>query len=166
MVATVDAVVCLSGDGLARVQPSITLAETYRCALVLAGSRDAPPEAYHWLDVLPYTTALPAARVWTVDAENTWEQAVNVVALARERGWVTLVIVASGWHVIRAWLTFVRALGGVYDLRLYPYKVASPRMDTAAFLAAEMAKLTAYRLRGHCADDGETLAYLTWREAA
>lgn len=162
----VDAVVCLSGDGLARVLPSVHLAELYGCHLVLAGSRDAPPEAYHWLNVMPYTESLPAGRVVCVDAENTWEQAVNVIAVARRRGWLTLVLVASGWHVLRAFLTFVKALHGQHDLVFLPYRVDSARMDTPAFLLEEVAKIALYRLKGHCATEAEMQAYWDWRAAA
>lgn len=162
----VDAVACLSGDGLTRVLPAVAIARAEGCHLVLAGSRDAPPEAYHWLDVLPHTTTLPAARVVCVDALNTWEQAVNVVAVARTRGWTRLAIVASGWHAGRAWLTFVKALGGQYDLRITVFRVASPHMDSEAFRQEEDAKIVAYRQLGHVATDQEAAAYLLWLGAA
>lgn len=42
------------------------------------------------------------ALVLETESRNTWENAVNTLALARERGWTRLAVVTSAWHVPRA----------------------------------------------------------------
>ena len=50
-------------------------------------------------------------RILIEDAShNTREQAVNTVALAMEHGWTKLILVASPYHMYRAYLTFLQAL--------------------------------------------------------
>jgi uncharacterized SAM-binding protein YcdF (DUF218 family) len=159
----VDAVICLSGDGLVRVRPAVEIARSQGCVLVLAGSRsdhaafDSPRA--HW-ELLEHTRALSAEKVVCLDALNTWEQAVNTVALARARGWQAITIVASGHHITRAYLTFVKALGGRYDIALWPCSVPSERMGTDEFRAKEEAKIAVYTGIGNCANAEELADYV------
>ncbi len=44
------------------------------------------------------------------ESTNTREQAVNVVKIAEEKSWRRIILVASGFHLPRAFLTFVQAV--------------------------------------------------------
>jgi uncharacterized SAM-binding protein YcdF (DUF218 family) len=101
---------------------------------------------------------------------NTREQAVNVVEIAAKRDWRRLLLVASAYHMPRAFLTFVCAIreaGLAQTVELTaapvtssPWFGAPAGMDTPriALLEEEFAKIDAYR--EHVATYEEGLAYL------
>ena len=53
-------------------------------------------------------------------SEHTGQQARNVVELAEKNEWGRIVVVASNYHIVRAYLSFVRAIGD-RDIHVIPY---------------------------------------------
>lgn len=110
-----DAIVVLCGEDCG---PRLSMAwELYARqaapGIVLTGGKHQPPR---WtganaarLDLLGKGVA-PDRILIDADAQHTREQAINTLALAREKGWKRLTIVASDYHLPRAFLTFLAAV--------------------------------------------------------
>jgi uncharacterized SAM-binding protein YcdF (DUF218 family) len=171
-----DAIVVLSGDGEGRLNFACGMLQQGGAQhLVLSGGVDKPPFALTAHDlarkaidrgVAPDRLCLEAA------SKNTREQAVNVVAMAAEREWGRLLLVASPFHAWRAFLTFVQALTDA-GLRERVHLINAPAsqlkwwavpdgrdMDRLGLLNQELEKIEAYRALGHVASWAEGLAYL------
>ena len=116
---TADAVVVLGGHA-ERVGVGLQL-RAAGAAPVLALSSGCPPDA---------GGGVPAIRFVPVPF-NTRGEARAVARLARERGWESIIVVTSGYHVRRARLLFARAVpaevrfvGSAYPRLLAPFAVA------------------------------------------
>lgn len=102
-------------------------------------------------------------------SENTHEQAERVVDMAEQQGWTHLLLVASAYHLPRAFLTFLRTLTTrrlADSVRIVPVAVpdtwfASPPGSSstrAELLELEWAKVGEYA--EHVAVPAEGIAYL------
>jgi uncharacterized SAM-binding protein YcdF (DUF218 family) len=110
----------------------------------------------------------------TVDAQSphTRAQALRVIAESKAQSWSRLLIVASAYHLPRAFLTFLQAAddAGIADTcHLVPVPVlhapwsGCPKDMTEtrlALLARETQKVETYRGFGHCATYARGVAYL------
>lgn len=108
------------------------------------------------------------------EASNTREQAESVVVMAQKEGWRRVQIVASAYHVYRAFLTFVQALkdaGADESLQITPAPVshtpwfgtpAGMDMTRADLLAGEFEKIEAYA--GDVASYADGIEYLRFWE--
>ena len=109
-----DAVVLLTGEGESRVGVAAELvARGAAPIIVITGGLDRPPyciPAAKLKGPVMGKGVAPSAIIVDNEAMNTAEQARNTIALAVERGWKRLILVASPEHVYRAHLTFVHAL--------------------------------------------------------
>lgn len=113
----------------------------------------------------------PSRIILEDESQNTHEQAVNVVALAKKREWRRILLVASAYHMPRAWLTFLKATleAGIADsLQIVPAPTShtpwggSPSgMDDSRLnlLTKELMKIEAYRGMGHVASYEDALRY-------
>lgn len=101
--AAADAVVALDGDRPRRLRRALV---EEGCAPVLVAFRgaDQAPELFARGGLGYETVSL------VPDPSTTRGEARGVAALARERGWRSVVVVTSTWHVTRARLIFRRAL--------------------------------------------------------
>jgi uncharacterized SAM-binding protein YcdF (DUF218 family) len=122
-----DVLAVLSGDGEARVELAAALmAQAAAPMMLITGGRDAPPFSLTAKELTRRAIGCGVAfdRILLDEqAQNTHEQAVNVVATAKERDWKRILIVASPYHMPRAFLTFLRELqnAGLADtVRLIP----------------------------------------------
>ena len=123
-----DAIVVLAGeDGRPRSDVAV---QFYRSKvapfIVLSGGLDEPPHLQGAKTLLPVLLdqGIPEEDiVLDCTSRNTHQQAVNVVNLAAEHEWRTLVLVASPGHLYRAFLTFLKVLqetGQTETIRLVP----------------------------------------------
>jgi uncharacterized SAM-binding protein YcdF (DUF218 family) len=81
--------------------------------IVLSGGVHNPPAKYGADQMRGplYGAGVSPTRVLVDDrSQNTWEQAHEVIKMARDRKWRRILVVASPYHTYRAFLTFVRAL--------------------------------------------------------
>jgi len=86
--------------------------EDYAPPIVLTGGLNDPPAKMGAETLAPKVLAAgvaPDRLILDTAAMNTREQAVNVVALAKEHGWRRLMLVVSPYHAPRAFLTFLKA---------------------------------------------------------
>lgn len=168
---TADAIVVLCGeDAEGRGDVAVELL-TQQAApvIVCAGGLDDPPRR---MDGVTLSTQLltkgiaPDRLIVESGSQNTHEQAVHVVEMAEANQWKRLLIVASAYHLPRAFLTFIKAVGD-RDLRLVPmapthlsWWYAPPGMDTPRIelLKTDLAKIAQYA--DHCATVDEGIAYL------
>lgn len=150
-----DAAVVLCGeDGLARLRAGVgLLAQGATKGLLLSGGRSEPPAILSANDLVPTALSMGVGldRIALETAgTNTAEQARAVASRACMEGWRRMLLVASGYHLPRAFLTFLKAWAG--PGRLIPFCAyakwtdAPPGVDrTRAQLArVDWAKIAAY----------------------
>ncbi len=170
-----DAVVILGGeDAIPRCQAGFQFfVQGVAPNLVVSGGKHAPP---HLVSAVMLRQALigfgvAPDRITVEDrSQNTHQQAVNVLAIAQERNWDRLILVASPYHAPRAFLTFLAVLGehkdGVRIMSLAADQTSwwgTPEGSPATrseLRRLEMAKIEEYRKLGHCASYHDGLAYL------
>lgn len=158
-----DALIVLAGDRYKRADHGAQLFKEGRAPrMILSGG-------------LPETSfAIPASKLLTrvielgvpKDAilaeersQNTREQAVAVLKIARERGWKSIAIIASPEHQPRAFLTFLQAAQEFgYDIALQNAPV--PSEIDSDFLRSELAKIEEYQKKGDVASYEEGVRYL------
>ncbi len=110
-----DAIILLAGeDALFRAHTAMHLFSTGGGPfLVVSGGRHGPPRHVGAPEVRKYLIGkgVDPERIIVDDgSQNTREQAVAVVAMAVEESWHRIILVASSYHLPRAFLTFVKAL--------------------------------------------------------
>ena len=110
-----DAVVVLCGeDPEPRIGVAAQLfAQGAGLWVLLTGGKHEPPRWFSAEKLTPSLLGLGVSHTRVVidnESMNTREQAVNTVAAAIEKGWKRLLLVASGYHQYRAFLTFLKAL--------------------------------------------------------
>jgi uncharacterized SAM-binding protein YcdF (DUF218 family) len=160
-----DVIVCLAGeDGENR---ALVAAELFKMGMapgiLVTGGLDRSPH----LGALPTTTLLYGRgivfdRIVTdASAANTREQAVNTIDKAQRRGWKRLILVASAYHMPRAYLTFLKALqdARAADVCVVPAAVLGADRFTER-LALECEKIDRYGDTGDVASYADGLAYL------
>lgn len=170
-----DAVVVLCGeDALARVQ---TGAECMRssCAstMVLTGGVHYPPRVLSAEDMAAEALALgvaPANLIIEPTAKNTRDQSTQVIELAQSNKWKRLLIVASSYHLPRAYLTFLAAVDRVTPANsihlvpvpstaLWKEPVPHGRGSRLAHFDTELQKIAKHQQTGDCATYRRALQY-------
>jgi len=171
-----DVLVLLAGEDArprAAVACELVRRDAAPAMLITGGETTGPHDGAHDTSVYVMNDGLAPDRI-TVDAKaaHTRAQAVNVIRAAKAAGWKRMLLVASAYHLPRAFLTFLAeatAEGVAETLHIVPVPVVhqpwsgSPARMTEtrlALLAREMEKIEAYRGLGHCARYADGLAYL------
>lgn len=168
----VDALVVLCGeDAQARVDFALQLFKQEAAPVILlSGGYHQPPailSAEHLAGPLMGQGIAPSRIMLERESQNTYQQAANVLARARLEGWGSLMLVASAYHLPRAFLTFVRAMEEDDKVRIVPVAASQsrwvdqpPGVDRTRdqLFAVELSKIGVYR--EHVATWGEGLAKL------
>lgn len=173
---TADAIVLLEGDGYQRVGHAVELFKAgWAPRLIISGGVDEPSKGnYHARDLAKVVEKEGVARdqiVLEAGSTNTREQAVEVLKLAAENDWRRLIIVASHYHIFRAFLTFLRAVKQrQMDLELYAapvrplsWFVNGSNRSRLDLLELEFQKIQQYKRDVATFEEG--IEYLKWREA-
>lgn len=173
-----DAIILLEGDGYHRVESAVRMyTEGFAPVIVVSGgavhqgSFTVPAPA---LAEKIVRAGIPQRRV-IVEAESrsTREQAVAVMKIARENKWKKIILVASAFHQVRAYLTFLQAMKEMHmkfvifnaPVRGLPwFRETSSERTRIALLASEMEKINVYAKKGHIASFSEMFAYERWKE--
>ncbi len=114
-----DAIIFLQGDRLDRALAVVSLYKNgFARSILITGNNDliGHSERHEENDV-----HLSELERWLIErgvpkdaiaiddqSMNTIDQAINVLKLAKGEGWSTLLVVTSPFHVLRAYLTFIR----------------------------------------------------------
>ncbi|MEK7208962.1 MAG: YdcF family protein [Patescibacteria group bacterium] len=114
-----EAIVLLQGDQFDRATKVLELFRANYAPLIVITGNNAMMERrrinhendLYLSELVKYcrTAGIPESAIITDDkAMNTKDQAVNVIRLARERGWTRLLIVTSPYHLLRSFLTLIK----------------------------------------------------------
>lgn len=186
-VEQVDAVVWIEGDADDRVRKSYEVFKHYeeKPFLILSGGVKGSPyrpdsDAYpdggnipSW-EIQEYFIRLgvPQEKIIVEDISlNARDQAENVVRIAKERELKRLVLVASTWHQLRLFLSFVQQLllQDALDIELinqpetrFPLdrKIPGRGKDTIEMIKEDLWRIDTYIVNGSVAPAEEGLKYL------
>ncbi len=143
--------------------------------ILLLGGRDEPPAVTGAERAFPMLMGMgvaPDRILIETESRNTREQAVALVTRCLAEQWGQVLLVASSYHLPRAYLTTVRALADADALdkvRLVPaaarhsaWGECPPGMTSTrlALLKREVKKIVEYRATAHCASYTDGLDYL------
>jgi len=152
-----EAVVILGGAPRFRAPAAVALwREGWAASIVAVGGSDGHKEALRTLEVLD-ALAVPRRVIHVIetDAPGTWDEALQVAALAAREGWSRVLVVTSAYHTRRAAALFTAALGPDVDLRLRVAADEPWRPDAWWHRRLHVRLLAA-----------EPLKYLAWRTGA
>lgn len=180
--AKADAIVVLSGDGETRYRVATGLLQQQGApVIVVSGGLDKPPHSLTAETAAKLLISFGVAHdriILEGRSQNTYEEAENVVRMARHNRWKAIILVTSPYHQYRAYLSFVKSVYRAKrekKLRLVnapashvqwwrvPDGLDVTRLD---LLAGEFQKIADLQKRGHCATYEQGLAYLKLWEGA
>lgn len=174
-----DAIVVLEGDGKARVQFA---SELYHGGLAkrLVFSGGVKNLAY---GSFPFDMLKEEFEKFNINSDqiivesksrHTREQALEIILMAKMNSWRKLILVASNYHQLRAFLTFLKVLfeeglenkiqifnAPVRNLHWYETTPWGRRID---ILETELEKIDNYFLEGHVASYKQLIDYYKWKE--
>lgn len=172
-----DAIVMLEGDGYCRVEKAAGLyLRGIAPKIVFSGGiTDYEYGSYPFSDVLPHLlkAGVKAEAIIHEDRSlHTRAQAVEVVKMAKDKGWKKLALVASHEHQYRAYLTFLRE---VLDTKSGIILYNAPARNLGWFketkwgerfnrLEQEFNRIEKYSAMGHLATFAEAIEYQKWKE--
>ena len=176
-----DAVVVLCGeDAEARLATGVEwLRQGAAPRIVLSGGRHEPPCILSAESLAPELLSQgvsPDRVIVETQSTNTREQATNVLAMAAANGWKRLIILASPYHLPRAFLTFLAAVTrkrGVPQVQLVPIAAAVPRWfeappggasNRADLYTQELMKIAQHQATGDCATYAHGVRYFATLE--
>lgn len=173
-----DAMVVLSGDGVVRLDTAVGLLRQGAAHwVIVSGGLDDPPHSLTAEKARDYLVSKGLAEhriILEGESQNTHEQAEAVADICRatldtEDPWRRVLVIASAYHLPRAFLTCIQSFGDTLDpIALVPVPayanwgrppdgLETPRVD---LLADEFAKIDEYQARGHVASYEDGIAYL------
>lgn len=171
-----DAIILLEGDGFARCAKAVSLyKDGYAPIICFSGNFDDEKSgAYTFKKIKPLIldAKIPETALLFEDkSRNTYEQAVEVINVAKERGWERIILVASHYHSYRAFLTFLCVqkkympkllidIASVTDLDWYEETGWGKRID---LLETELEKINQYQQKNNVASYTDGLEYLAWK---
>lgn len=174
-----DAIAVFCGeDCLPRLQVATQLFAGHRnerTVVALFGGLSAPPRIRNaeWAAAQLMGLGVSFDRIKAETAsQHTRDQSVALAKAATEEQWSRVLLVASAYHMPRAYLTALKALAeaGITD-KVHLVPVAASQVpwfqppegadvDRMSLYGREVEKLTTYTAMGHCATAAEGLAYL------
>lgn len=160
-----DAIIVLAGeDAEARAAFAAELYRMRPTPLYVTGGRHEPPRiqnAEAVMGMLMGHGVRPDAITLDNESQNTREQAIYIAAEASARKWRRVLLVVSGYHLPRAFLTVLRAVKNAgLDDTLHVVPVAASPVRPIP-LDADMEKIAPYGVMGHVSNYAHGLAYLT-----
>lgn len=172
-----DAIVCLEGDGYSRIEKATELfKEKWAKKVLISGGYNHPPFSLPAKDLakkLIRRGVPPQSIILEEKSQDTYEQGKEVMKIVKERKWKRIILVASHFHQLRAFLTFLEAMNGA---RLKIQIFNAPVRKLAWFektalgqtrfqlLETELKKINQYSKKGHLVTTKEALAYQKWKE--
>lgn len=181
MPLTSDAIVVLCGeDATARLATGVEwLRQGAAPRIVLSGGAHTPPRVISAESLAPELLSMgvsPDRVIVETASTNTREQAVNVMAMAQENGWHRVMVVASPYHLPRAFLTFLAAvprIRNVPQVQVVPIAAAVPQWfapppggfaNRSDLYAQELDKIAQHQRTGDCATYAQGVRYFAMLE--
>lgn len=172
-----DAIVLLEGDGLNRYQHAVELYKEQMAPLLVfsGGITDYDYGSFPYEEVKPFLLkeGIPSHCLYHENVSlHTKQQGDEIMNLCRERGWNSIILVASHYHQYRAYLTFLKSM---FDSGLKLLIYNSPVRNLKWFsderwgnrftlLQNEFERIKKYRQAGHLATYQEAIEYQKWKE--
>ena len=168
-----DAIVILCGeDGEARLRAGVgLLAQGVAPGLLLSGGRSEPPAVLSANDLLPKALSMGVGLdriALETESTHTAEQARAVAARAVAESWHRVLLVASGYHLPRAFLTFLKAWPEAGS-RLVPFCAYAKWTDRPPGVdrtRAQLARVDWSKIAAYGADVASVEAGIAYLEAA
>lgn len=175
-----DAIVILEGDGYERLQTAASLIlNRISTNLVFSGGINKPEVGSFPFEMCKEQLfALIGSANCTIHLEDksmhTRDQAVNVIKMAKKYSWKSLVLVASQYHQIRAFLTFLKVLdeeglSNIIILKNQPVLGQTwfeelPWGNRFQLLKEEYLRISEYTKKGHISTIQRSIEYFIWKE--
>jgi uncharacterized SAM-binding protein YcdF (DUF218 family) len=172
-----NAIILLEGDGDSRVEKTVELYKNDFAKTVVFSGGIYKPET----GCIPSEFILPLLIKKGINnkdiilenkSQNTREQAVEVIDLAIEKNWRSIILVASHYHQFRAFLTFLQVLKEK-KCEMIIYNAPASNLswfsetcwgERANLLDLEFEKIEKYALKGHIASYEHAIGYMKWKE--
>lgn len=171
-----DAIILLEGDGFARYEKAVYLYKEGVAPIICfsGGFDDEESGAYTFDKIKPLilNCGIPETCLMHENAsKNTYDQAVEIVKIAKEKNWKRISLVASHYHSYRAFLTFLRVIkkekpsllmdmAAVKNLDWFKENTWGKRID---LLKNEFDKIELYQKKDNVAKFTEGVEYLEWK---
>ncbi|MBI4101483.1 MAG: YdcF family protein [Candidatus Nealsonbacteria bacterium] len=157
-----DAIICLEGDGLTRVPWAIELFKKKLAkSIVISGGLEKCPFSVPAGEMAKEFVKKGVPRknlILEEKSQFTFEQGREVMALARERSWKKIILIASAFHQPRAFLTFLKAMEEA-ELKIQIFNAPAPGLPwfqktplnktRFELLEEEFEKIEKYYQQGH-----------------
>ncbi len=171
-----DAIIVLEGDYSHRIPCAADLFKKNLANLVvISGGVDDPKTGKipsRDLKKALVSEGVPARRILLEETSlHTRGQAVEIMKLAARKKWRRIILVASHFHALRAFLTFLKAMqeAGLQleifnaPVRDLPWFIKVSEKSRAELLKEELQKIHTYKK--HIVSFLNAIRYLKWREA-
>ncbi len=172
-----DAIVCLEGDRYSRLDESIRLfKEKYAPLIVITGGFKNPPFSVVATEELKYLIkkGIPKQKILVApNGQNTYEEAEDVMKMAKEKKWKKIILVTSHFHQPRAYLTILMAMKKQnIKIEIINAPVRNSSWFKKVFLGknrmellnGEFEKIKEYEKKGHLLSPREAIKYQQWKE--
>ena len=172
-----DAIILLEGDGYFRLQYAADLyKQKWAPKIVVSGGVTNKSRGSFLAKDLALRLAKRGVAKKDMVIENksqhTREQAVNVMVLVKKKKWKKIIIVASPYHQLRAFLTFLKA---AQEAKIKLQIINAPACGLPWFasnkwgkrinlLESEFEKIKHYLKSGHLASLAQGIKYQQWKE--
>lgn len=172
-----DSIVCLEGDDYNRIEKTARLFKKKLARnIVVSGGYDNPPFSIPAKELAKFLVKkrIPLQKIILEEkSQNTHEQALEVMKLAKKKKWKKIILVASHFHQPRAYLTFLKAMKDL-GLKIQIFNVPVRKLpwlkrtflgkNRLQLLEEELKKIEEYRKKGQLATIKEAISYQKWKE--
>lgn len=174
-----DAIILLEGDGNSRLKFACDLYhEDFAKTLVFSGGIENLSYGSFPFELLEEdfkrNNVDPKDIIVERKSQHTREQAIEIIKMCKDKGWKRIILVASHYHQLRAYLTFLKILleeklestiqifnAPANDLSWFEYMPWGTRFD---LLDQEFDRINYYYSQGHLASYEQTINYQRWKE--
>lgn len=172
-----DAIILLEGDGFNRCDEAIKLFhDGYSDIIVFSGGTiNYDYGSFPFSDIFPYLLKCgidEKSIIHESNSQNTKEQAIEILKIAKKNKWRKIILVASPEHQYRAYMTFLRE---IIDLNCGIILYNSPAKNLKWYenlgwgqrferLDLEFQRIEKYSELGHLATYKEVINYQEWKE--
>ena len=173
-----DAIVVLEGDGFNRIKKTARLfKDGWAPRVVVSGGINNPGYGSFPSDKMKkklIQAGIPGNKIMVEERSlNTRDQAVEILKLAKNKGWKTIILVASHYHQLRAYLTFLQEMkksktrikiinAPETDIYWFNDNPWGRRID---LMKAELLRIEKYRKQGHVATFKDVIEYQKRKES-
>ncbi|MDD5290982.1 MAG: YdcF family protein [Patescibacteria group bacterium] len=171
-----EAVVCLEGDVYHRLDKAVKIFKQGLAErLLISGGYNSPPFSIPAKIMAKKIPASISRRkiILEENSQNSYEQGVEVMKIAKEKKWKKIILVASNFHQPRAYLTFLKTMEKA-KLKIQIFNAPARELlwfekttlgkTRMKLLEEEFEKIDKYTAEGYLATTEEAINYQKWKE--